>query len=674
MINLKNNYNNHRFFFMNHKVYKIVLDSFLILIAYGLAFLIRFEFSIPQGQKALMFQTVPLAILICIIGLNIFKIYQISWKFASLKDTLFIFMAVSWNCLIFVLMLYFLHIHNVPRSVLIVFWLLELILLGGIRFSYRISQEIGAFSGSNKQKVLIIGAGVAGEMIIRQMKAEKKLKLYPAAIIDDDLNKQNTQIHGVPVLGGLVQIDEIIKRKKIDEIIIAVPSVPSVDMRRIVHACERTGIEFKTVPGPRELVDGSVTLNQVRKVRIEDLLDRHPVKIDINKIQELIQNKVVLITGAGGSIGSELSRQILRLKPKKLVCLDRAENSLFYLEKELYTMSDKDNFQVCVGDITNIDRCNKIFQKIQPDLVFHSAAYKHVPLMELHPEEAIHNNVIGTMNMIILADRFNVERFVLISTDKAVNPVSVMGASKRIAEKLARSYSIQSQMKITTVRFGNVLASFGSVVPLFQRQIEKGGPVTVTHPDMKRFFMTISESVKLILEASKMGNGNEIFVLDMGEPLNLVDLARHLIKLSGFEPDKDIPIEFTGIRPGEKLFEELWNVTEFPEPTAHPKIMKAKGNSAMPWGELRLEIEELRRYSRTVNRPKIIQKLQELIPDYRPFVDEREVVKKIDVGIPVDEVVGGEGMDDRPWTMDDGRLDDRPLTMDDGQEQKKKQD
>ena len=620
-----------KFKLSKRKSAKILIDTGVVLVAYILAFLIRFEFKPGLIDLDLFWRSLMIAVIICTVGLSVFRLYRNRWEYASIKDLLSLFIAVSLSWLVFVLILYFFHLSNVSRSVLVIFWMFEMLLLGGVRFSYRLFQELSIFPHHNEmRRVLVIGAGDAGEMIIRQMRNDNKLGLYPVVLIDDDLKKQDTKIHGVPVLGGLVQLNDIEENKKIDEIIIATPSASVMDMRRIISACERASIAFKTVPGPKEIMEGRFQLNQLRKVRLEDLLDRQPVKIEIEKLQEFIDGKEVLVTGAGGSIGSELSRQILRLKPKKIICLDRTENNLFYLEKELSLISSSDTFEVCIGDITNIDRCNKIFNRIRPDIVFHAAAYKHVPLMEQHPEEAIKNNVIGTMNMIMLSDKFNVEKFILISTDKAVKPTSIMGASKRIAEKVVRSYSEHTSTKLITVRFGNVLASYGSVVPLFQKQIERGGPVTITHPDMKRFFMTIPEAVKLIMESAKMGGNNEIFVLNMGEPLKLVDLARHLIKLSGFEPDKEIPIEFTGIRPGEKLYEELWNEHEYPESTRHSKILKAKGNSYKVWPELRIDIEELRKYSRNVNRPMIYKKLQELIPDYTPDISHfSELTEKI---------------------------------------------
>ena len=518
------------FRFPIRKSIKIFLDILSITLAYYFAYVVRFNIILSPQYYRLFISTLPIALLTAVLGVFIFQSYQSRWEYSSIRDLILIFFESSWNLLIFVLSLYFFQYNGIPRSVLIIFWMLQILFLGGIRLSYRIFREFNLLVNRNKKRVLVIGAGNAGEMIIRQMKNDPQLKIYPVGIIDDDSTKIHTKIHGVPVLGTIGQLPEIVRAKKAEEIIIAVPSATVSQMRRIVHACEKTGIDFKTVPGPREIVNGSVTLNQIREVRIEDLLDRKPIQTNMEAIRNFVRGKTVLVTGAGGSIGSELSRQIMQFEPKKLICLDRTENSLFYLEKELSKLGDSGKYDICIADITDIHKCNSVFSKAHPDIVFHAAAYKHVPLMELHPEEAVRNNIIGTMNIFSVSDKYHVKKFVLISTDKAVKPTSIMGASKRVTEIMAQSYSENTTMSIITVRFGNVLGSYGSVIPLFQKQIARGGPVTVTHPDMRRFFMTIPEAVKLILESAKMGKGGEIFILNMGEPVRLLDVARHLIR------------------------------------------------------------------------------------------------------------------------------------------------
>ncbi len=600
------------------KVLKFIIDTATLFFAYALASLLRFDFR-PTPEQVLNVQnSLLLAVFIPTVVIYALRVNHGKWRYSSLADLMNLFGAFTAGWAGFVFVLYFLDSVFVPRTVLLMYWVLGMFSLSVTRAMPRILTKLRMYMLPDKRRTMVIGAGDAGEMIIRQMKNNPELGYYPVAIVDDSKKKINTKIHGVKVLGGISKLTEIAKTNRIDEIIIATPSARPTQMRRIVQLCEATGIEFKTVPGPREIVNGQVELNQIRKVKIDDLLDRRPVQIDWEKIREYANDKVVLITGAGGSIGSELSRQILKLNPKKLICLDRTENSLFYLEHELRQMHEQTDYQVCVADILDENKISSVLTKYRPHMVFHAAAYKHVPLMELHPEEAIRNNVIGTYKMMSLSEKFGVEKFVLISTDKAVNPSSIMGATKRTAELILQSYSSKTDMKLITVRFGNVLGSYGSVIPLFQKQISNGGPVTITHPDMKRFFMTIPEAVKLILESARMGQGNEIFVLDMGEPVKLLNIARRLISLSGYEPDKDIAIEIIGTRPGEKLEEELWNTGEVPMKTDHPKIMMALGNHFNHWDIMSQHIDVLSEYSQTYNIKGIYDKLMSIIPEYSP--------------------------------------------------------
>ena len=497
------------------------------------------------------------------------------------------------------------------------YFVLAFVSMGGVRFSYRVFQEI--FPRKTGKKILVIGAGDAGEMIIRQMKNNSKLGFIPVAIVDDDPNKYDRQIHGVPVCGDKSEIESIVQKRGIEEIVIAVPSATSTQMQQIVSLCEKSGVEFRTVPGPKEIINGKVTLSQLREVRIEDLLERDLVQLDSRRVGSFIgETKTVMVTGAAGSIGSELCRQILGVRPKKLVLYDRAENNLFYLNHELRALQPEACIHAVVGDVMDITKTKSVIEEFSPDVIFHAAAFKHVPLMEFHPEEAIKNNVIGTMNVATLATEADINKFILISTDKAVNPTSVMGASKKLAELYIQGLNTNGKKtRFITVRFGNVLASDGSVVTLFQKQITNGGPVTVTDPEMKRYFMTIEEAVQLILQASAMGKGGEIFILDMGKQINILDMARHLITLSGHRPDETIMIEFIGRRPGEKLYEELWSEDEVPKPTDVAKIFTA---SSVPydWSKLCVGIQELHTLSLKINRRGIIQKLKEMIPDYQP--------------------------------------------------------
>ena len=604
--------------FSKRKLLKSAIDCILIAVAYAGAYLIRFDFNLPDNQLQLMNNTILVAVLLNLLFINLLQINRSQWRYSSLQELINVHGALIAGWIAFITYLYFTNTLGFSRSILTIYLLLSLFFLGGIRFVPRVSFKIRGIFRSGMKRVLIIGAGDAGEMIIRQIVQDPKLGYLPVALIDDDKKKQKTKIHGVPVLGTTKNLQDLVKKMRIDEIIISPPSAHPIEMRQIVQACETTGIEFKTVPGPKEIVDGKIEVTQLRKVKIEDLLDRRPVEIDLHQIKDYLKDKVILVTGAGGSIGSELSRQILSLQPKKLICLDRSENGLFFLGHDLDKIESKTSYKSIIADVLDVDKLSQIFYEYDIDIIFHAAAYKHVPLMELHPEEAIRNNVVGTLNMVQLADQYNVEKFILISTDKAVNPTSVMGATKRVAELLLQSYSAKSKTMLATVRFGNVLGSFGSVVPLFQKQIANGGPVTITDENMTRFFMTIPESVKLILQAAKMSSGNDIFVLDMGEPIKLVNIARRLIKLSGLEPDKDITIKIIGTRPGEKIHEELWNRGEVPLRTDHPKISTAIGNHYNHWDLMSQKIADLIEMAQSGNPEGIIDKLKDIIPEYIP--------------------------------------------------------
>ena len=608
---------------------KVILDTLALALAYTIAFGLRFDLSLPHEQYFIIFKhTIGFAVIIELFFINILGVNQSQWEYTSIQDIINLFVALLAGWLGFIIYLYFANLLAVPRTVLFFFLTLSFIFTGALRFAPRIFLKLQSSFASNKKRVAVIGAGKAGEMIIRQMKNDPSLGFYPVALIDDSPKKQNTKIHGVKVLGRTKDLQEIVRQKHVDEIIIAAPSASVQEMRRIVQLCENTGVEFKTVPGPKEIVNGLVQVQQIRDVKVEDLLDRIPIEIDLNQVREYLQGKTIMVTGAAGSIGSELVKQSLKLNPEKVICVDRSENSLFYLDNDLKQTYDRENYRIIVADILDLSKMKFILNTYRPEVVFHAAAYKHVPLMEYHPEEAVRNNILGTANLVQLCEQSGVEKFVLISTDKAVNPTSVMGATKRVAELVLQSYSAKSNMKLATVRFGNVLASYGSVIPLFQKQIAKGGPITITHPDMKRFFMTIPEAVKLIFQATKMSNGNDIFVLDMGEPIRIVDIARRLIKLSGFEPDKDIKIEYVGLRPGEKLWEELWNKDEAPLKTSHPKIYKAVGSHYNNW---HLMTDHLAYFKTAVEKQDIdaiFAKLHQMIPEFRNHAAEESVSVK----------------------------------------------
>ncbi|WP_342455756.1 polysaccharide biosynthesis protein [Caloramator sp. Dgby_cultured_2] len=424
--------------------------------------------------------------------------------------------------------------------------------------------------------MLIFGAGDAGAIVAKEMKKHPELGYIPVAFVDDDKSKKGKYIQGIPIVGDRNDLEDIVEEMAIDEILIAIPSADKEERAEIIRLCSQTGCKLKTLPGIYELIGGKVTISQIRDVEIEDLLGREPVELNIDEIADYLKDKVVLVTGGGGSIGSELCRQIARFNPKKLLILDIYENGAYNLSMELKSQYKDLDQEVIIASIRERERLREIFKKYRPNVVFHAAAHKHVPLMEANPKEAIKNNILGTLNVVKCADEFGVEKFVLISTDKAVNPTNIMGATKRFAEMIIQAYDKVSKTEYVAVRFGNVLGSSGSVIPLFKEQIKKGGPVTVTHPEINRYFMTIPEAAQLVIQAGAMAEGGEIFVLDMGKPVKIVDLARQLIRLSGFEPDKDIKIEFTGLRPGEKLYEELLMNEEGLKKTKHKKIFIGK--------------------------------------------------------------------------------------------------
>jgi FlaA1/EpsC-like NDP-sugar epimerase len=479
--------------------------------------------------------------------------------------------------------------------------------------------DLWKINRTGTRRLLIIGAGDCGEKIFREIQDNARLRYRVAGFIDDDQGKVGKQIHGVTVLGTTKEIQKISQRTKADELLVAIPSATSTQMRTIFSLCEGTGLPFKTVPGIGELINGEVTVKAIRDVAYDDLLGRPVVHLDQDRIGSYLENSRVLVTGASGSIGSELCRQICRFRPERLVLYERAESPLYEIGMELKGSFPYVQIDSVLGDIRDRMQLSKAFEAHQPKAVFHAAAYKHVPMMELQPWKAIKNNIVGTRNVIDAANHYDVDRFVLVSTDKAVRPVSVMGASKRVAELLAQGQNGcgLSKTKFMTVRFGNVVGSVGSVVPIFKKQIERGGPVTVTHPEMTRFFMTIPEACQLILQAGAMGEGGEIFILDMGRPVKIVDMARDLIRLSGFEPDVDIKIEYIGLRPGEKLHEELSRREEGILPTSHEKIMVLKPAWCDPTA-LNGAVEALNDLAYEQNSPAIKRKMQEIMPEYNP--------------------------------------------------------
>ena len=488
-------------------------------------------------------------------------------------------------------------------------------LVGGARFSVRAYTE-RAKTNDNQRKALIVGAGRAGSAIARELKLNPELGYYALGFVDDDPSKLGIKINAVKVLGNTDVLNHLIKKYEAECVLIALPSATGHQIERIIDKCRQSKVDFKILPSMSERINRTASVKQFRKLRVEDLLSRNPVQLDFGKIREQVQDKVLLITGAGGSIGSELARQIATFEPRRLVLFERSENDLFRISMELSSKFPKLDFVPMVGDILDVTALREVFSLHQPTSVFHAAAYKHVPMMEKNCFQAVTNNIFGTYNVALVAKQFHAENFVLISSDKAVNPTNVMGATKRAAELITLSLQF-NKTRFIAVRFGNVLGSNGSVSPIFETQIAKGGPVTVSHPEAQRYFMTIPEAVGLVLQASTMGKGGEIFVLNMGEPIKIVDLARRMISLSGFEPDKDVQILFTGLRPGEKLFEELRLEGEGIKPTAHDQIWVFCGGQHR-FEEVRNWLDELSTLVESRNVNGLISKLRSIVPEYRP--------------------------------------------------------
>lgn len=607
--------------------YLFILDTLILLTVPILAMGLRidaFPFSVEYLPTLYIFIIVGLVVRLSIFHFS--GLYRQMWRYASI-DALSLILVACFISTVLMTLLFFaaraIWPSQLPRSLPLIDGLLVLIAIGGTRFSIRyISAWRNRNNGTAQKRVLIMGAGDAGVMIAREIRNSDTLSMQVVGFLDDNPNKHNVNIVGIPVLGGREAIPRFVASEQIDQVIIAMPTAPGKSIRDIARVCESADVETKIIPGMYELLDGTANVSQLRNVEIEDLLRRESVVTDTVAVGHLLTGKRVLITGGGGSIGSELCRQIMRHKPQQLVILGHGENSVFVIRQELHswmqsTRSTTD-LQVVIADVRFADRITTLFNQYQPQIVFHTAAHKHVPLMEMNPPEAVTNNVLGTRNLLNAATAVNVEHFVMISTDKAVNPTSIMGASKRTAELLVHDAARRTGKPYVAVRFGNVLGSRGSVVLTFKQQIAAGGPVTVTHPDMTRYFMTIPEAVQLVLQASVMGEGGEVFVLDMGNPVKIVDLARDLIKLSGLELGYDIDIEYSGIRPGEKLFEELFVTGENYKRTHHDKIYIAGNASTFVPQDLASSIGVLDAAAARGDIDAIYRGFRNLIPEYQP--------------------------------------------------------
>jgi len=592
----------------------------LIAVANITAFALRFEGDIPPDYARLFLQGLPLVLAIYGIGLVAFGIQRGLWRYVGLHDLGRILWASVASSTVF-----YGVVHGLlgwlayPRSVIILTGVLTGLFLAGIRLVVRWFREWLHVASPAARRVLVVGAGNAGELLIRDMLSTAGSDYRPVGLVDDDPIKRKMKVHGIPVVGTIADIPGLAQSLVAHEIIVAIPSASTSLKQRILAASEGCKVPIKTLPSVKQLLANPEALRQVRPMSLEDLLQREPIQIDRQELYPLLEGKRVLVTGAGGSIGSELCRQIARYHPAMLILFERYENGLFALDLELRGQYPGITIVPAIGDVTVPERVTEVLQQTDPELVFHAAAHKHVPLMELNPKEAVRNNVLGTKTVAEASLASAVDRFVLISTDKAVNPTSVMGATKRVAEDLLQSLSHRGPTKFTVVRFGNVLGSNGSVVPLFAEQIRKGGPVTVTHPEIKRFFMTIPEAVQLVLQASLLGQGGEVFVLDMGEQVKVVDLARNMIVLSGLVPDQDIQIAYSGLRPGEKLYEELFEETEQVEPTTHAKIRRAVNASAVQSDRLDRVIAHLESAVSHGDEDELIRRLQEAVPTYTPM-------------------------------------------------------
>jgi FlaA1/EpsC-like NDP-sugar epimerase len=603
------------------KVFKILIErriwfiasfqAVLILCSLLLSWFLRFDFTLPA--RHLLFSAACLLIVIRLAALRLFCLHRGWWHYTGITDAVDVIKAVTLGSLVFVLAIEFLRrFASFPRSILVLEPLLTVGLLAGVRLLSRVIAESVREDLTSSKKVIIIGAGFAAQQIIREARRFGS-GCAVVGCLDDDLSKRGVRINGVPVLGSVDALLGLRSQYHIDEVLIAVPSASGAQMRRFIEICNRSNVKFRTVPALKDIIAGQVRIDQLRNVNLEDLLGREPVQIDLNSVREQIAHKTVVVTGAAGSIGSELCRQILDYDPAHLVCLDQSETGLFFLQLELSRSKNGSKLVVCVADVGNFESVSLLLGQYKPEVIFHAAAYKHVPLMEQNVREAVQNNVLVLRRLLDMAEEAGCRNFVLISSDKAVNPTSVMGATKRICELLLSSRPANG-MRCISVRFGNVLGSSGSVIPVLSQQLHDNQPLTITHPDVKRYFMMTREAIALVLQAFAIGSHGDTMVLDMGDPIPIVDLARNLIRLSG-KPEDTVTITFTGLREGEKFEEELFYQTEDVSSTSCAKIMRARG-PLQSWSELQRHLEELRLTLNIDGADPIRAKIKEIVPEY----------------------------------------------------------
>lgn len=600
----------------------MLIDSVAITISFFTSFLLRFDLNLPNEYMTELLFLLPVLIFLHIIIFNIYGFYDIIWRFTSFLDMINIIKATSIANLIAIFFLTFSKaVIGYPRSIILIFYLLHTLSICitriGVRLYHTHYFNNPLVRKKKLKRLVLIGAGKTGEKIAREIINTHDISYKAVGFADDDLSIRGSTLHTIKVFGPVKDLPNF--DLEYDEILITAPSATGDQLRNILKVCKATGKKYKIVPGLNDLIDKSISIAAIRNVSYVDLLGRDEVKLDLNSIENVMTGKRVLITGAGGSIGSELIRQCLIFKPSEIICLDISEENIFNIEQELGLASNDTILKYTLCNINNLAELEKPFIDNRPQIVFHAAAYKHVPLQELHPWSAVKTNVGGTLNLVNLSNKHSVELFVLVSTDKAVNPVNVMGATKRAAEKIIQSFNMHSKTCFMAVRFGNVLGSSGSAIPIFQKQINGGGPLTVTHPEMKRYFMSIQEASQLILQCCALGKDGEIFLLKMGKPINIYDMAKDLIRLSGLEPGRDIPIVFTGLRPGEKLYEELQLKNEKKIYTQHEKIMILDGNTTIEsWESLKSNLQDLIIAGEQLDSEQIQICLKKVLPTYKP--------------------------------------------------------
>lgn len=599
---------------------QVAIDILVVLAVYVSVFIVRFEGQIQPAHIKHFWFFLPIIPLIRI-SVNYFMgLYYHLWKYFGMREMMSVFYSTSLGSVIFVLVVYLTNNSSFPRSIFLFEWALVLIAFLVIRSSKRFSQEIinmNPLNKKSKQRTLIIGAGDAGQLLVGEILRYPENTYMPIGFIDDDPKKYKAKIQGIKVFGGRSVIKKVVKDWDVDTIIISIPSAHPGVIKDFVDICSTTKAEIKIIPTIKEILDGDVSVSHLRKIEIQDLLGREPVKLDDTELKDLLKVQTVLVTGAGGSIGSELCLQLVKYDLKHIVLLGHGENSIFKISNLIREKYPQVSFSRIIADIKDKNSIDRVFEHFRPDLVFHAAAHKHVPLMEENLCEAILNNVYGTKVLVELSDKYKVKRFVNISTDKAVEPTSIMGTTKRLAELTVKYHNKTSETKYMTVRFGNVIGSRGSVIPIFQEQINQGGPITVTHSEMTRYFMTIPEAAQLVMQASILGQGSEIFVLDMGEPVNITELAKNMIKLSGYQ-ENDIKIVFSGVREGEKLHEKLFMENELVSKTKHEKIMVSYADTES--SDIINKIDTLLEYTRSFDVLNVNKTLSEIIPSYKERV------------------------------------------------------